>query len=75
MMIAIAGVIMLFSLLFVYLFPNGIGILIACIACGLMNIVQAYKYLGDKRKRSMGMSMLLLGVCIIVVGFIIVVVS
>lgn len=75
-LIAVTGVILLISLICVYLIPDSkISLLTACVACGLMNIIQGIKFMDNKNKKTTGWSMLTLGIIIIVVGFVIVRIS
>lgn len=73
LLIAITGLVLLVSLVLVYLLPhNKITILIACAACGFMNILQGLKYLNDAKKKTTGWSVIMLGIIVIVVGIVIV---
>lgn len=72
--IAITGVILLISLIFVYILPkNKIAILTACVACGLMNVLQGFKYMNNPKKKTTGMSILMMGLIVIAVGFVIII--
>jgi uncharacterized membrane protein HdeD (DUF308 family) len=56
----------------VYLLPHSkITILIACAACGIMNILQGFKYLNDAKRKTTGWSVMMLGIIVIVVGIVI----
>lgn len=71
--LALAGIILMIVIIFIYLNPTNLNaILIAAIACGIMNIIQAFKMLKDPKRKSMGLTYLMMGIIIIVVGFIIV---
>jgi uncharacterized membrane protein HdeD (DUF308 family) len=72
LLITIVGVILLICLIMVALFPHsGLVILLACIACASMNLLQGIKYLQDVKKQAVGWSVIMLGIIIIVAGFIV----
>jgi 4-hydroxybenzoate polyprenyltransferase len=71
--IALIGIALFIIVIIIFMnHQNLTVILIACIACGIINILQGLKMMKDPKKRMTGMSYLLLGIVIIVVGFLIV---
>ncbi len=68
----IAGVALIVSLIFIYQNQyNKIAILTACIAGGLMNIMNGVKTMKDPKSKTTGMTYLMMGVVLIVLGLII----
>lgn len=68
----IVGVILVVSLIFVYQNPyNTIAILTACIAGGLINLMNGFKTMKDPKRKTTGLTYLMTGIVIIVLGFII----
>ncbi len=71
-MITLVGIALLILIVIIFLNPRNMTIiLIACFACGSINILQGMKHMRDPKKRTTGMSYLMLGIIVIVVGFII----
>lgn len=69
----ILGIIFIISLLVICLHPhNQIAIETACSAGGAMNIMLGYKMMKDPKKKSTGMSYVLLGIIMAFLGFFIV---
>jgi uncharacterized membrane protein HdeD (DUF308 family) len=67
------GIALIVSLILIFLNPNNqYAILIACISGGLMNIQNGLKLMKDPKKKTTGMSFLLLGAIVIILGFIII---
>jgi len=65
----IVGVVLIVSLIIIFQNPyNRYAILIACISGGLMNILNGLKYRKDPKKKTMGMSFLMMGVIVMLLG-------
>ncbi|MBP1753605.1 MAG: hypothetical protein H6Q59_3 [Firmicutes bacterium] len=68
----IVGVVLIVSLILIFQHPeNRYAILAACLSGGLMNIINGLKQMKDVKRRMTGMTFLMLGVIVIVLGFII----
>jgi uncharacterized membrane protein len=68
----VLGFVLIISLIFVYMGPqNKYAILLACIAGGLMNIMNGIKIIKDPIRKMTGFTFLLLGVVVIILGYII----
>lgn len=68
----IVGVVLLISLVFVYRNPyNKAAILTACIAGGLINLMNGLKTMKDPKRKTTGMMFLMLGAMLVILGFII----
>lgn len=69
----IMGIALFVLLIICYLFPNNkIVILTACIAGGLINVINGLELMKDPKRMMTGMTFLMMGVIIIIVGFIII---
>lgn len=67
----LVGIALIVSLILIFLNPNNqYAILLACISGGLMNILNGLKLMKDPKKRSTGMTFLMLGAIVIILGFI-----
>jgi hypothetical protein len=68
----VAGVTLLVSLVLIFQHPtNRYAILAACLSGGLMNILTGVKQMKDPKRKTMGMSFLMMGAIVILLGFII----
>lgn len=69
----IVGVALVVSLVLIFQHPeNRYAILAACLSGGLMNILNGLKQMKDVRRRMMGMTFLMMGAIVIVLGFLII---
>lgn len=69
----IVGVALIVSLILIFQHPeNRYAILAACLSGGLMNILNGLKQMKDSKRRTMGMTFLMMGVIVILLGFIII---
>ncbi|MDD3174210.1 MAG: hypothetical protein PHF63_11260 [Herbinix sp.] len=69
----IVGIILIVSLIFILQNPrNHAAILTACISGGLINILNGFNLMKNPKKMSTGMSFLMMGIILIVLGFIII---
>ncbi len=65
----IMGIALIVSLFFVFNNPsNPIALLAACISAGLINIFNGLKTMKDPKRKTMGMSYLMMGIIIIILG-------
>jgi len=69
----ILGIALIVSLILIYQNPmNKYAILAACISGGLMNIMNGMKLMKDPKKKTSGMTFVLMGVMVLFLGFFIV---
>ncbi len=69
----IVGVALIVSLILIFQHPeNRYAIMVACLSGGLMNILNGLKQMKDIKRRTMGMTFLMMGVIVILLGFIII---
>ncbi len=69
----LVGIVLIVSLILIFRNPyNQYAILAACIAGGLMNIMNGLKLMKDPKKKTAGMPFLMMGSIVIILGFIIV---
>ena len=68
----ILGIVLIISLVFIYRSPeNKYAILLACTAGGLINMISGMKIIKDPIKKMSGMTFLLTGIVLIVLGYVI----
>jgi uncharacterized membrane protein HdeD (DUF308 family) len=68
----IVGIVLIVSLIFVYRNPyNTFAILTACVAGGLINILNGLNTMKDPKRKTTGATFLMMGIFLIVLGFII----
>jgi hypothetical protein len=69
----IAGIALIVSLILIFNYPtNRYAILAACLSGGLVNIISGLKQSKDPKRKMTGLTFVMLGVIVIVLGFIIV---
>lgn len=69
----IVGVALIVSLVLIFQHPeNRYAILAACLSGGLMNILNGLKQMKDVKRRMMGMTFLMMGTIVIILGFLII---
>ncbi len=69
----IVGVTLIVSLVLIFQHPtNRYAILSACLSGGLMNILNGIKQMKDPKRKMTGLTYLMMGVLVIVLGFIII---
>jgi uncharacterized membrane protein HdeD (DUF308 family) len=67
------GIILIVSLVIIYKYPNNqMCILTACISGGLINVTYGLKLMKDPKKMTTGMPFLMMGIIVIVLGFVII---
>jgi len=63
------GVVLIAALIFVYRNPyNKVAILAGCIAGGLMNILSGIKTMKNPKRKTTGMSYIMMGIILILLG-------
>jgi hypothetical protein len=68
----IIGIALIVSLIFVFINPtNRYAILAACLMGGMLNLMNGLKQRKDPIRKSMGMSLIMMGVIVILLGFVI----
>lgn len=68
----IMGVALIVSVVLIFQHPeNRYAILAACLSGGLMNILNGLKQMKDTKRRMMGMTFLMMGTILIILGFLI----
>jgi len=66
------GVALIISMILLFQDPtNQYAILAACASGGFMNILNGMKFMKDSKKKSMGMTFLMMGAIVILLGFLI----
>jgi hypothetical protein len=69
----ILGIALIVSLILIYQNPmNKYAILAACISGGLMNIMNGMKLMKDPKKRTSGITFVMMGIIVLFLGFFIV---
>jgi uncharacterized membrane protein HdeD (DUF308 family) len=69
----LVGIVLIVSLILIFQNPlNKYAILAACISGGLMNIMNGLKQMKDPKKKTSGMSFLMMGSIVIALGFIVI---
>jgi uncharacterized membrane protein HdeD (DUF308 family) len=69
----LVGIVLIVSLILIFQNPlNQYAILAACTSGGLMNIMNGLKQMKDPKKKTSGMSFLMMGCIVIALGFIVV---
>lgn len=69
----IVGVALIVSLVLIFQHPtNRYAILAACLSGGLVNILSGIKQMKDPKRRMTGLTFIMMGVIVIVLGFIII---
>ena len=69
----ILGIALIVSLILIYQNPmNKYAILAACISGGLMNIMNGMKLMKDPKKKTSGMTFVMMGIIVLFLGFFIV---
>jgi predicted membrane channel-forming protein YqfA (hemolysin III family) len=69
----LVGIALIVSLIFIYQNPlNKYAILAACVSGGLINIMNGLKLIKDPKKKTSGMTYLMMGSIVVILGFIIV---
>lgn len=67
----IVGIAFMLSLILIFLEPdNKFAVLSACIAGGFINILNGLKIWKDPKRKTMGLSYVMMGIIIIVLGFV-----
>ncbi len=68
-----AGIALIVSVVLIFIFPyNHYAILAACISGGLINIMNGLKQRKEPGRRSMGMTLIMMGAIVIFLGFVII---
>lgn len=66
------GLVFVASLMILFQNPlNQYAVLAICISAGLMNVQNGIKYMEDSKKKTMGMTSLMMGAIVILLGFLI----
>lgn len=69
---AIVGIVLIVSLILIFQNPNNrYAILVACISGGLMNILSGLKQMKEPKRKTTGLTFIMLGVIVIFLGFVI----
>jgi hypothetical protein len=69
----IVGIVLIVSVILIFQNPmNRYAILAACISGGLVNILNGVKQMNDPKRKTTGLTFLMMGVIVIVLGFIII---
>lgn len=68
----VVGVALIVSLILIFQHPtNRYAILVACLSGGIMNILNGMKQMKDPKRKMTGLTYVMMGVIVIVLGFII----
>jgi hypothetical protein len=68
----VVGVALIVSLVIIFQYPtNRYAILTACLSGGVMNILNGIKQMKDPKRKMTGLTFIMMGVIVIVLGFII----
>ena len=69
----VAGIALIVSVVLIFVFPyNHFAILAACISGGFINIMNGLKQKKEPGRKSMAMSLIMMGVIVILLGFVII---
>lgn len=69
----VAGIALIVSVVLIFVFPyNHYAILAACISGGFVNIMNGLKQRREPGRRSMSMTLIMMGVIVIFLGFVII---
>ena len=69
----IVGIVLIVSLILIFQNPtNRYSILVACISGGLVNVLNGVKQMKDPKHKMTGLTFLMMGVIVIILGFVIV---
>jgi hypothetical protein len=69
----IVGIVLIVSLILIFQNPmNRYAILAACISGGLVNVLNGVKQMKDPKRKMTGLTFIMMGVIVIVLGFIII---
>ncbi len=68
-----AGIVLIVSVVLIFVFPyNHYAILAACISGGFINIMNGLKQRKEPGRKSMAMTLIMMGVIVIFLGFVII---
>ncbi len=66
----IVGIVLIISLILIFQNPaNRYAILAACISGGLVNVINGVKQMKDPKRKTTGLTFIMMGVIVIVLGF------
>lgn len=68
----ILGIALIISMIVIFVTTSKFGILAAFLLGGSMNFINGLKFMDDPKRKTMGMSFLLMGVILIIIGFVII---
>ena len=69
---SIVGIALVVSLFYLFLNPmNSFAVLAACITGGFVNIANGYRQMKDPKRKTLGMSLIMMGIIIILLGLVV----